>query len=186
MKKYLRSGVVILVAVLLLSVTILYNLWQKERKEAERQSSNVATLSTKLNTYKLHDSLNVVSTGGLLFTPKELKSYRPETKKTLKDLGIKSKDVESISNTKIVTGDTIPYVLKDSCFNYNDKWCRFHACVKDSTFVYSVSDSIMSTVHRIYKHHLLWWRWGTKGYKLTIVNFNPHSHITYSDFIKME
>lgn len=30
------------------------------------------------------------------------------------------------------------------------------------------------------KHKFLWWRWGTKGYQVQIVNFNPHPRINYS------
>ena len=78
------------------------------------------------------------------------------------------------------------FVLKDSCFNYSDKWVDFYANIPDSTFTYEVRDSLSSAISRIYKHRFLWWRWGTKGYKQTIVNHNPRSKIVYNEIVKVE
>ena len=41
----------------------------------------------------------------------------------------------------------------------------------------------LALVYREYKHHFLWWKWGTKGYRLKIVNFNPHARVTYNRYI---
>ena len=38
----------------------------------------------------------------------------------------------------------------------------------------------------MYRHHFLWWRWGVKGYKVKVVNFNPHSTIRYNTYVKPE
>lgn len=35
------------------------------------------------------------------------------------------------------------------------------------------------------KHKFLWWRWGTKGYQVQIVSFNPHSRINYSRYMEV-
>lgn len=35
------------------------------------------------------------------------------------------------------------------------------------------------------KHKFLWWRWGTKGYQVQIVNFNPHPRINYSRYVEV-
>ena len=35
------------------------------------------------------------------------------------------------------------------------------------------------------KHKFLWWRWGTKGYQVQIVNFNPHPRINYSRYVEI-
>ena len=95
-------------------------------------------------------------------------------------------EVEYITTTKVVTKDSIVFVLKDSCFNYSDKWVDFYANIPDSTFTYEVRDSLSSAISRIYKHRFLWWRWGTKGYKQTIVNHNPRSKIVYNEIVKVE
>ena len=47
--------------------------------------------------------------------------------------------------------------------------------LKDSTFYYNIRDSLSTAVYREYRHHFLWWKWGTRGYRLKIVNFNPHA-----------
>ena len=35
------------------------------------------------------------------------------------------------------------------------------------------------------KHKFLWWRWGTKGYQVQIVNFNRHPRINYSRYVEV-
>ena len=35
------------------------------------------------------------------------------------------------------------------------------------------------------KHKFLWWRGGTKGYQVQIVNFNPHPRINYSRYVEV-
>ena len=115
-----------------------------------------------------------------------MKELRSADAKLIKELNLRPKEVEYITTTKVVTKDSIVFVLKDSCFNYSDKWVDFYANIPDSTFTYEVRDSLSSAISRIYKHRFLWWRWGTKGYKQTIVNHNPRSKIVYNEIVKVE
>lgn len=156
------------------------------KKESSRLSSNMKSLCTGLEEYKIRDSLNVVENHVLRLNIKELKELRSADAKLIKELNLRPKEVEYITTTKVVTKDSIVFVLKDSCFNYSDKWVDFYANIPDSTFVYEVRDSLSSAISRIYKHRFLWWRWGTKGYRQTIVNHNPHSRIIYNEIVKVE
>lgn len=49
---------------------------------------------------------------------------------------------------------------------------------------YSVRDSTQIIVAHVYKHSFLWWRWGVKGYKVEVVNFNPHATVLYNSYVK--
>ena len=129
--------------------------------ESARLSDNMKSLCTGLEEYKIRDSLNVVENHVLRLNIEELKELRSADAKLIKD-------------------------LKDSSFNYSDKWVDFYANIPDSTFTYEVRDSLSSAISRIYKHKFLWWRWGTKGYKQTIVNYNPRSRIVYNEIVKVE
>lgn len=186
MKSKLPIGIVI--AVLIAAIICLSNLLKKERIESKRQSGNVEALFSELKTYKVRDILNVAESKQLRLTIEELKEYREADAKLIKELKLKPSQVEYITHTKVVTKDSIVFVLKDSCFNYADRWAEFNGCIKSGTvdFNYETSDSLSTVVNREYKHHFLWFRWGTKGYRMKIVNHNPRSRITYNEFIKIE
>lgn len=182
----LKIGIGVIFVLLLAATFLMYRLWQEEKKESARLSDNMKSLCTGLEEYKIRDSLNVVENHVLRLNIEELKELRSADAKLIKELNLRPKEVEYITTTKVVTKDSIVFVLKDSCFNYSDKWVDFYANIPDSTFTYEVRDSLSSAISRIYKHRFLWWRWGTKGYKQTIVNHNPRSKIVYNEIVKVE
>ena len=181
-----KIGIGVIWGLLLAATFLMYRLWQEEKKESARLSDNMKSLCTGLEEYKIRDSLNVVENHVLRLNIEELKELRSADAKLIKELNLRPKEVEYITTTKVVTKDSIVFVLKDSCFNYSDKWVDFYANIPDSTFTYEVRDSLSSAISRIYKHKFLWWRWGTKGYKQTIVNHNPRSKIVYNEIVKVE
>ena len=73
----------------------------------------------------------------------------------------------------------------DSLFSYHDHWADFELNMQSKQLDYAVRDSLATYVSREYRHSILWGliKWGTKGYNLHIVNFNPHSKIRYSQTI---
>lgn len=116
-------------------------------------------------------------------------SYKKELadKKLIKDIGIKAGQIETQQRTETVTRDTV--FLKstsDSIFSYDDRWTSFRLSMRDTSLTYAVRDSITTIVYREYKHRFLFFRWGTKGYKLKVVNFNPHSTLLYNQYIKVD
>lgn len=186
MKTKLKIGIVI--AVLIAAIICLFNMWQSEKKESKRQAGNVETLFSELKTFKIRDSLNVAESKQLRLTVEELKAYREADAKLIKELKLKPSQIEYITHTKVVTKDSLVFVLKDSCFNYADDWAKFSGCLRGDSidFKYQTEDSISSLIHHEYKHRFLWFRWGIKGYKMKIVNHNPRSIIKYNEFIKVE
>lgn len=182
---------ILVILVLLAGVGILLNGNKKLKAENTRQAGNISTLMDTVKQYKYTDSLNAVSVSALSFTIKELKKFRKEDAKMLKELGIKNKHLEAIVKAGIHTSDTItkeywhPAPNNPDCLEYRDKWAKITACFKDSAVIYAVHDSIDTVIHRIPKRRFLWWSWGTKGYKVELINFNPRSEIDYSEFIKI-
>ena len=183
MKKYLFIFIV-----LWFGVTIfLANSLKKEKLERQRQEKNVETLNMDIKHFKYKDSLNVASIAGLNYTVAELNKYRVEDAKLIKELKLRSKDVKEIIKTRIVTRDSLVYKIDTiECFHHKSKWLRVDACIKDSTMVIESRDSITQIIHTEYKHKFLWWRWGVKGFRQAIVNFNPHSIIEDSEFIQIK
>lgn len=154
--------------------------------ERDRQAGNVETLMGEVKRYKVKDSLNVASVFALNLTIEELKKYRADDAKLIKELKFRPKDVKYITKTEIKTKDSLIYKIDTvGCFHYRDKWLRVDACIGDSSMVIESRDSIAQIIHTEYKHRFLWWRWGVKGFRQEVVNYNPRSSIGYSEMIRV-
>lgn len=121
----------------------------------------------------------------------ELKTLRKQhliDERMIKDLGLKLKQLDAVQTTVTETKDTAraEYCHNIKVFSYDDRWSHLEFSLSDSTFYYNIRDSLATVVYHEYKHRFLWWRWGVKGYKVKILNFNPHSTIRYSQYVKPE
>ena len=109
-----------------------------------------------------------------------------EDKVLLKDAGIAVKELISLQKTGMETKDSVNLSAKDSTKDaplyYKDAWAEFE--FHNKKLRYSVKDSLAIAVKKEYKHRFLWWKWGTKGYEVKAVNFNPHATIRYNTFVK--
>lgn len=118
-----------------------------------------------------------------------------EDRKLLKDAGIAVKELISLQKTGMVTSgvvmmssrDTAAYstdsakVTRDTLF-YKDAWAEFE--FYNRRLRYSVRDSLGIAVKKEYKHRFLFLKWGTKGYQVKVINFNPNATIRYNTFVK--
>ena len=123
--------------------------------------------------------------------PVERSTYKTELadRQLIKDLRLKLGQIEAQQLSGTAIHDTVRLKAKvNSRYEYADRWAHFTLSMKppDTTLVYTISDSVLTLVYREYKHKFLWWRWGTKGYKVKVVNFNPHATIRYNQYIKVE
>ena len=141
------------------------------------------------DTVMIHDPLREVATSPVIMA--ELRDLRRQhliDEKTIKELGLKMKQLDAVQTTSIETKDTARagVVINSSLFSYEDEWSHLEFSLGDSTFYYNIRDSLETVVYHEYRHHFLWWKWGTKGYRLKIVNFNPHARVTYNRYVKPE
>ena len=121
----------------------------------------------------------------------ELKTLRKQhliDERIIKDLGLKLKQLDAVQTTVTETKDTAraEYCHNLKIYSYDDRWSHLEFSLSDSTFYYNIRDSLATVVYHEYKHRFLWWRWGVKGYKVKVVNFNPHSTIRYNQYVKPE
>ena len=110
-----------------------------------------------------------------------------EDRVLLKDAGIAVKELISLQKTGMETKDSVNLSAKDSTKDdsplyYKDAWAEFE--FHNKKLRYSVKDSLAIAVKKEFKHRFLWWKWGTKGYEVKAVNFNPHATIRYNTFVK--
>ena len=153
---------------------------------ANRLSVQLAHAQIPLQRDTIRDSVEVVSQVVVEVVPKKMKEALAADEQLIKDLRLKVRQLEALQTTTIETSDTTPahHDAGDSLFYYSDQWADLQLSLKDSTFYYNIRDSLATVINRQYRHRFLWWRWGTKGYEVKIVNFNPHAHVIYNRYIK--
>ena len=138
----------------------------------------------RIDNHIVADSLYFGSFDVTCTTKREVK--KTVNKKIAEGIGFNRSSVESQMNLSLSTEDTVKMKpAQDSILNYQDKWLTAKVNLYDSTMIYRARDSLTQYVERIYKHRFLWWKWGTKGYRVHIVNHNPHSKIDYADYIRV-
>lgn len=159
-------------------------------RDYERQISDLsvrlAEASEKVDTFLIHDSIPVAQIKVVEVDRTDYKTQLAD-KKLIKDLELRVKEVESENRTLLSTRDTVVLnPLNDSILTYSDRWNSFSYELNTRVLDWEVRDSLVTFVSSEYRHHFLWWRWGRKGYKVSIVNFNPKSRIIYDKFIKIK
>lgn len=162
------------------------------KREIEQLREELAKQQQYVPLHKdtIHDSVEIV-TQKIVEVEKIKEVLTDDDRKLLKDAGIAAKELISLQKTGIETKDTVvmyaavpqqPKSPEDSVFYYKDAWAEFE--FHNKRLKYAVRDSLAVAIKKEYKHRLLWFRWGTKGYNVKVMNFNPHSTIKYNTFVK--
>lgn len=104
----------------------------------------------------------------------------------IKDLKIKLADITE--ENRLLTKQLRQVQLQlrsdsDSVLVFHDRWADFKYDMATRILDFQVRDSIVTFVTRVPKHKFLWFRWGTKGYQVRNVSFNPYTQLKYESFI---
>ena len=132
----------------------------------------------------MRDSIKLVTQQVMVMDRGEYKLLAAD-RKLLEELNLKLRQVVSDQRVSMVTSDTVKTKRLNSVYSYSDAWLSLRLDTADSILTYRARDSLQCIVAREYKHKFLWWRWGTKGYNVKVLNFNPHSTILYNSFIQV-
>lgn len=187
MKKNLIIIYVVPIAVLASYMCIHYgHEAMKLEEENRRLRVELSHAQIPLQRETIRDSIEVVKQVVVEVDRKTLKDALAADERLIKELQLRIGQLEAMQTTVLATEDTVAatYREPDSLFHYSDLWADLQLSLKDTTFYYNIRDSLATIVSRQYSHRFLWWRWGTKGYEVKIVNFNPHAHVTYNRYIK--
>lgn len=171
-----------------------YSLRKKYKKEISGLKEQLAHatqfIPMERDTVILHktDTVKVATLPVIMAELNALRRQHLLDEETINDLGLKIKQLDAMQTTGIETEDSAKAEFDHNCrvFSYDDRWSHLQFRLRDSTFYYNIRDSLATIVYHEYKHRFLWWRWGVKGYKVKILNFNPHSTIRYNTFVKPE
>ena len=160
-----------LLAVILLSILFLIGgvrYWVKNQDmEIELNDLRVQLAHSKVPLQRdtIRDSIPVVSQRGVEVDKTDYKQQLAD-KELIRDLDLKVNQL--VSENKMLREARDSVIMKavnDSVHAYHDRWVDFEYFA------------------RLYKHRFLFWRWGTKGYEVKIVNFNPHVDVKYNQHI---
>lgn len=132
----------------------------------------------------IRDSVKLVTQQVMVMDRGEYKLLAAD-RKLLEELNLKLRQVVSDQRVSMVTSDTVKTKRLNSVYSYSDAWLSLRLDTADSILTYRARDSLQCIVAREYKHKFLWWKWGTKGYNVKVLNFNPHSTILYNSYIQV-
>lgn len=97
----------------------------------------------------------------------------------LRDAGVTAREVKLDATLCAATADTVrAAAVGDTVFSYHDHFADISFNAADTSFIYSVRDSLQITVSKRRKHRFLFIRWGEWQYRVSVINFNPHSTLT--------
>ena len=175
MKRVIILSVIMVLICFAISVTI--------QCDSEPQLSRADSNSDKILNFQL-DSFNYGSFEVEILSKRDVK--KAVDKAIASDIGMPRSSVESKMGLSIATTDTVKLTQKaESIYIYKDRWIDAKVNLYDSTMTYKARDSLSQYIERIYKHKFLFWKWGTKGYRVHIINHNPNSKIEYADYIRV-
>lgn len=193
--KYL---IFLLVAAVLAIVGLSYTV-NDLRGERDRYKANQTSLLGQVEYYKTENGKNVASVQKLTLSYDELKENYDLIKKVADELGIKLKRIQSVSQNHTQTDirfetelrDTVIYrdsiLIPVMLFDWRDPWIDVTGMIDEPKVEMTIEsrDTLVQIVHRV-PHKWWFFKWGTKAIRQEIVSSNPHTKITYSEYIELK
>lgn len=160
------------------------------RQKVDMLQGTLAHSTIEIKHDTIRDSIPVASQPVLIIDKTDYKKMEAD-KELIDDLNLKVSQIQSEMRTLIANQGKVTLQASadsDSVLRYKDHWCDFTYLVKPRQLNYAVRDSLDIFVAREYKHKILWGliKWGTKGYTVKTVNFNPNSRVEYNRYIRIE
>ena len=196
MTKYLLFTILVLAASLAVSVKSCQDI----RTDRNRLSDTQRTLLADIEFYRTKDSLSAASVERLTLTNREFRKYAGELKKTVEELNLKVKYLQSASQSATETKYLVKTEIRDSIvirpgrepdtlnrIDFQDPYLTFSGSITGKQFsgLIQSRDTIVQLIHRIPRR--FWFiRWGTKAIRQEIVSRNPYSRITYTEYIELK
>lgn len=195
----MTKTVSILCAALLVSAGLLSFAYIKEHSEKERFKANQTALLSQVEYWTTENEKSVAEVFKLSLTADELRNANKRLEDTASELSIKLKRMQSASTTatktevRIVTQIRDSIVYRDSVitpikvFMWRDPWLSVSGAIESDSVRLSATstDTLTTIVHKI-PHKFLFIKWGCKAIKQTVISANPHSQITYNEYIEVK
>ena len=190
MTEKLEKKLAVILSFLMVLLTIfasflIFESRQKKANEALKMQLHQLQLKySPMQRDTIRDSVKLVTQQVMVMDRGEYKLLAAN-RKLLEELNLKLRQVVSDQRVSMVTSDTVKTKRLNSVYSYSDAWLSLRLDTADSILTYRARDSLQCIVARQFKHKFLWWKWGTKGYNVKVLNFNPHSTILYNSYIQV-
>lgn len=190
MTEKLEKKLAVILSFLMVLLTIfasflIFESRQKKANEALKMQLHQLQLKySPMQRDTIRDSVKLVTQQVMVMDRGEYKLLAAD-RKLLEELNLKLRQVVSDQRVSMVTSDTVKTNRLNSVYSYSDAWLSLRLDTADSILTYKARDSLQCIVARQFKHKFLWWKWGTKGYNVKVLNFNPHSTILYNSYIQV-
>lgn len=183
---------------LIIAVSILGYCYKNERAEKTRLKANQEALLSKAEYYRTESGKSAASVQKLELSKSELETYCKDLNKTIGELNIKVKRVQSASTTATSSEYNIQTIVKDTTIyrdkevtiqnlTYKDPWIDLSGTIENKIFTGQINtrDTLVQVVHRIPKQ-FLFFKWGTKAIRQEVISKNPHSKIVFTEYIELK
>ena len=168
-----------------------YNIGRAVRAERDEYKRSVSALLDTIEARRLDSAKMAYTISQVTLERDEFKRRNEEDAQTIKELGARLKDVKSVAKTGIVVETPInssfdPQLLDEKPIKLLDT--DQHRTIdltitKDSIFgSVKMMANLTQYMYADYKHRFLWWKWGLRGIKQTIVCDNPNVTIGYAAY----
>lgn len=172
---------------------------RKSNSEKARFKANQTALLSKVDVLTTENGKHAAEVLKLTLTANELKKSNAQLKATAEELGIKLKRVQSASTSATKTEIKVVAQVRDSIiyrdsiitpvkvFSWRDAWTDINGMIEKDSVDLSVQsvDTLTTIVHKV--PHKFWFiKWGCKAIKQTVISSNPHTKITYTEYIEVK
>lgn len=192
----IKNWKIILIILLLGALFITVRSLGKARQKYLREKNNVEALMSEIEHQKTKAGQDVATIKELQLTVSEFKKLRAEDAKLMEELKVKPPQIKevikTVVETKIEYRDSLVQVSPGMFeWNKDTKWWTvnqkidFNVNPPINDFKLLTRDSIGHVLYKVPKCKFLGIRFGTKGYEIKVINYNPNSVIKYSEWINV-
>ena len=182
----------IITGALCIWVAFLFFANAKLKSENEILQTNVGTLLTGAEQYKVKDSLQVATIANLELSISEYRRYKAEDKKLLESLKIDNKRLKGVINTQteayyqqttllrdsvkmLLSPDSIKIPVSIKTASFADQWHSLNVTIQGDSLNYKLKtkESLLVTNHIVPKR-FLFFKYGCREVRTEVVSRNPY------------
>lgn len=182
----------IITTALCIWVAFLFFANTKLKSENEILQTNVGTLLTGAEQYKVKDSLQVATIANLELSISEYRRYKAEDKKLLESLKIDNKRLKGIINTQtesfyqqttllrdsvkmLLSPDSVEIPVNIKTARFADQWHSLNVTIQGDSLNYKLrtKESLLITNHVVPKR-FLFFKFGCREVRTEVVSKNPY------------
>ena len=194
----MNRGMLLVIVTLACILSITISNFKHVQQERDVYRENVQTLLDSLREMRIDSTRTAYTVGRLRLEKDEFEKRYREDAETIKKLNLRIKDLQSVSKVGVEVEAPIqaplkrqtiePLDIQPIVLSYFDAHRTVNLIVnRDSISGYvRMNANLSQYVYLVHKHRFLWWRWGVKGIRQTIVSDNPYVKIGYNEYIEIE